>query len=182
MDAQERILEFNNKQLKVKYLIQWRPGESDCLSETVYLLKSALSASAWSYYSKIVIELLNLKNKMNETFLIPIPSRKNKNRHYHTKYFSFFLAQSLKGSVFACLKSSGALQEQKGLNLDERSGVKFEFCEEFTSRVRGAQSIILVDDIITSGSTLKSCLETLKPHLSRDCKIDIIALFSREKI
>lgn len=182
LDIHERAIDFKNQKTSAKYLIRWRSGESDCLSEVVYLLKSGLSLVAWKYYSNILAKLIDIQSDKEKTFLVPVPSRAKRGSAYHTQYFSQFLSQFLGYPVLKCLKSDGFLQSQKSLNLHDRAGAKFEFCEEFTSSVYAAQRIIFVDDIITSGSTLKACHETLKPHLSRDCKIDIIALFSREKI
>ncbi len=182
IDMHTRSLEFKHKTYGVKYLINWTPGESDCLSSVVYLLKSRWSRSAWENYGRLFAKLFDFSFAKNKTCFIPVPSGKKQKMSFHTRYFSQFLTDFYQADRLLCLKSAGHLQSQKSLRLDERSRIKFEFSEEFTSLVLAYNRVVLVDDIITSGNTIKACLETLKPHLAPSCKIEIIALFSREKI
>jgi predicted amidophosphoribosyltransferase len=182
MDTYVRMIEYNHHEYKVRYLLKWTAGESDCLSEIVYLLKSRWSKLAWHYYANIFSKLLHFEKAKSAVCCIPIPSSQRQKESYHTRYFSYFFSLFNNCDQIPCLRSQSDFQSQKSLNLGARAGVQFEIREEFTSSLFKYDQIILIDDIITSGNTITACIETLKPHLSQDCKIDIIALFSREKI
>ncbi len=81
-----------------------------------------------------------------------------------------------------CLRRPQGKTSQKKLNLADRSRIEFEFIEEFTNILCKYERVILIDDIVTSGATLSACIDVIKPNLKRGCQIDIIALFSREKV
>jgi predicted amidophosphoribosyltransferase len=185
LQLQKRTIEFQKQEYIVHFLINWIPEESDSLSEIVYLFKNRFSQPAWFYYSYAFYQLL--KFEPTEFFhqsvcIIPVPSRKKYKSSYHTTYFSKALGQLAGAPSLPCLVSTQSGVDQKKLNLNHRSKVEFEFSEEFTSQIASVDQIIFVDDIITSGSTLQAAIKAVKPYLKKSCKIDIIALFSREKI
>ncbi len=74
---------------------------------------------------------------------------------------------------FDCLQRTRATQPQAELNLKERhSNVRGAF--ECTSDLTG-QSILLVDDVMTTGATLNECARVLKLHGARHVMVAVAA-------
>jgi len=72
-----------------------------------------------------------------------------------------------------CLKRTRATQPQAELNLKERhSNVRGAF--ECTSDLTG-QSILLLDDVMTTGATLNECARVLKLHGARHVMVAVAA-------
>lgn len=167
---------------EVQSMIQWPPFKSDSISAMVYLLKSRLSRSAWNNYAQF-FDFLPLAT--SSTIYIPVPSRKINKAAFHTMHFAQALSQRFGGQVLNCLKNStktSARNNQKDQDYHGRSQVDFLFIEEFTKELSHSDRIILIDDIITTGFTLSACIEALHSAVPRSLQIDILTLFSREKI
>lgn len=113
--------------------------------------------------------------------IIPVPGHQRKEA-YHTQYFAQALAKKIQIPVVNCLRNQRQMESQKESDLRNRALAMFQFNEEFTQEISQADRVILIDDIITSGHTLKACLRALKPYLKPRSQVEIIALLSREKI
>lgn len=182
IEHSKRLLTIDKKNYVVHSIISWPPYESDSLSEIVYQLKNSFSYKSWFYYSQIFSKLVSIDvSKSKKIGIIPVPSRKSK-KSYHTGYFSRCMSTFYRSEILDCLVGQSSNKDQKMLNLNERQAVEVRFNEDFTSLITTYDHLIIVDDLITSGSTINACVLVLNNHISNDCKIDILALFSREKI
>lgn len=178
-----RVIKDQGSLFTVDFLLHWIPQESDSLSELVYLLKHRLSFLVWKFYVEKFLHF-HSKNRSSKlkTALIPIPGSRQGKTAYHTQYFAQAWQQLSQVEVVNCLKSHSEQGEQKELTLEERGLSQMSFLEDFTTGMDQYDRVILIDDIVTSGHTLKASLMALKPHLKPDCLIEIKALLSRDKI
>lgn len=178
-----RVIKDSDTFFAVDFLLHWVPQESDSLSELVYLLKHRLSFPVWKFYVEkfIHFQSQNRSSKL-KTALIPIPGSRQGKVAYHTQYFVQAWNQLSPADVLNCLRSRPEQVEQKELSLAERGQSQMSFLEDFTTEIYQYDRIILIDDIVTSGHTLKASLMAIKPHLKPSCLIEIKALLSRDKI
>lgn len=180
-----RYLDHGGKIYKINYQIDWIPEQSDSLSKLIYLLKSVSSKQAWNFYTEFFHELLDVKtcaDEKNTSYIIPLPSSSEPFKHHHTKYFSQTIMDRYHYKVVDCLRFKTARKQQKNLPVFDRSEIEICFLEEKSDEIHRAQTLILVDDVVTTGSTLKAALSALKKVVSKDCEIVILTLFSRDKV
>lgn len=163
--------------LRFRFLFRWVPGESKTLSRYVHLLKSPLAEPIWwelaRYYSH------SLSDQENIVF-VPIPSRKNRK---HSLYFAQALAQKFAGKTAPALQIKDTdTREQKRKNKQERRQIQFAMNEEFTELLRLARTIVLVDDVITTGSSYEAAYNVLKMHGVCRKNIELWTAFYRESL
>ncbi len=179
-----RKLEINDDVYEVNYLIDWIPEQSDSLSDLVYLLKTFETESSWRYYSQ-AFAILNDKFTAFchiKSAIIPIPSHQFNYNSFHTKYFSKAISEQCSIQIYDCLKIKNLGHQQKNLNSYLRRQIELSLHEDFTRKIADLQQVIIVDDIITTGSTLAAAIDVLSFYLKKDCQITILTLFSRGKI
>lgn len=163
--------------LRFRFLFHWIPGESSLLSSYVYLLKSPLAESLWHELSRYFVPPEHLKNNV---IFIPIPSRKKRK---HSLYLAQGLAEKLGGEVIEALQTSALDSlEQKQKSKTERRKITFTLNEEFTERLRLAPTIVLVDDVITTGASYEAAYNVLKNHQVCPENIELWTAFYREAI
>jgi predicted amidophosphoribosyltransferase len=169
--------------LNVISFIQWRRYQSDSLSEFIYLLKTKNSDLAWRWLVyTLEQQICQFVHPDPQVVLIPVPGSRTS---YHTNYFCSAI-QDLTGckSVYALTKSTRQ-SDQKTLTAISRKSSKFLVSEEFTERLASFKQIYLVDDIITTGATLKNISEAIREALpepkKKGLKICGLTLFYRER-
>lgn len=173
-----QVFTLAKSKLKHRYLFKWNPDESDVLSGYVHRLKSPLAKVIWKELARIFI----YQNQIvpNDRIYIPIPSSKNRK---HSLYFAAALAQKTNGHLLSALKlkKQPNAREQKTKNIAERQGVAFELCEEFTEQIAQAKMVVLVDDVITTGSSYKAAYNVLNNIGVLSENIELWTAFHRGK-
>lgn len=147
--------------IQVKSLFNWIPGDSHTLSAYAYLMKSPLSQDLWRKQAQQFITT-KLIQPSSRFIFVPIPSSKKRR---HSEFFAKSFAQILGGSVMPLLvvNQSNNHKEQKRKNRYQRTQIQFQMNEVFTTLDLTESIVILVDDIITTGSSCRNAYEALKP-------------------
>ncbi len=148
-------------------LFDWNPGESDLLSEMVYRFKSDRCLLAWRHYAGLAIKALSHEVDLKVIdYIIPVPGSKRSS--VHGRVFADLVSEIVQKPVLDILekiKSDSITVEQKSKNKNERVQNQFRLREEFTQNFDclriGHRHILLVDDIITTGSSFTQCLQVL---------------------
>lgn len=167
----------------ITYLLDWIPYESDALSHLVYLLKKRRSRFAWKDIVKNydMIKMTDGKEHL-KGLIIPVPGRDSTKSSYHTGFMSHYLSQNCGLQVLNILTFQTGVQEQKRKNKCERQLIKLAVNEEFTLQLCAADYVVLIDDIVTTGSTLAAATKAIRPYVKNHCQIVILTLFSRDII
>lgn len=104
----------------------------------------------------------NLLTEFKNFYLTPIPVSKEKllhRGHNHSYVFAQALAKTTNLKIFPGLIKIRETKDQASLNYEER---KTNLQNAFLLRQKPPKRIILVDDIKTTGATLKECGQLLK--------------------
>ncbi len=101
-------------------------------------------------------------------FAVPVPLHKSRLRertYNQSSYICRGIGEALNiQPIEKCLKRTRYTRTQTKLSIDEREeNVRnaFELNQKFSGLIRG-KNIILVDDVITTGSTILECARVLK--------------------
>lgn len=154
-----------NLEFKARFLFYWT--EDLVVSRSIYSLKNGLkSTSMYRYFA----ELIMISNFAEETFnhkifVIPVPSKKQKRDH------AYFLAKEIsiliKGEFLEALNSQNE-SHQRFKTRAERSKTKYslKFDFKFSEQDYKKSKILLIDDVITTASTIRSCRHALKKFIN----------------
>ncbi|MES2802346.1 MAG: phosphoribosyltransferase family protein [Bdellovibrionota bacterium] len=171
--------ELEKSELRFRYLFRWIPGASDVLSRYVYLLKSPLAEPLWHELARYFISLKEISINQKRIF-IPIPSRKNRK---HSLYFAEALAEQCGGVVLPLLSINAFdVIEQKAKNKEQRHKISFSVNEEFTEQLRLGQTLVIVDDVITTGASYEAAYNVLKSRVVCPKNIELWTAFHRESM
>jgi len=110
---------------------------------------------------------------------VPLHPKRIKDRGFNQ---SLFLAQGFPGAAVAreAVVRTRHTPPQVGLNPKERQdNVKGAFAVTDPARVKG-QSVLLIDDLYTTGSTVKECARVLRKAGARRVEVLTVARVSRE--
>ena len=129
---------------------------------------------------KILVILLEEKIKesnLDVDFITYVPVAKDslkKKEFNQCEYLSKELGKRLGIKSIETLKKKSKVKEQKSLSKEEREkNVQNAFYLKSYKNLEG-KSIILLDDVMTTGSTLKSCIRELKKI--KDIKIFLLTI------
>lgn len=150
--------------------MRWYPGQSDLISNYIYALKGIKAKAAWRFYAnRIAKEFLNKYD-----LIVPIPS--NKKLSQHSFYFAQCLADNLRLPCLKLLEKSPLVSTQKKLSKVNRLTIDIKKREQFTTVDISDQRILLVDDVLTTGSSFKAA----KMALELAQTTEILTLFFRD--
>lgn len=171
VDSLERL---EKSELPFRYLFSWVPGASDILSSYVYLLKSSFAEPLWFELARFFV------SPQKNLIFVPIPSRKNRK---HSLFFAQAMAEQNGGVVLPLLKiDSVGDAEQKVKNREQRHKIRFSLNEEFTEQLRSDHTLIVVDDVITTGASFEAAYNVLKTAKLCPKNIELWAAFRRESM
>ncbi|ACK42686.1 MULTISPECIES: ComF family protein [Dictyoglomus] len=113
-------------------------------------------------------KILRKKWKIDYITYVPLSYKTLKERGYNqSEYLAYFLSKSLKVAYGPLLYLKKNIKPQKTLNLKEREENMMNAFGVIENReING--NILLVDDVYTTGTTLKECTRTLKKSFNLD--------------
>ena len=162
-----------------RYLFDWGTEDPEYWKQFVYRMKSDRSLAAWNFYSNLMAKRIGCDE---DEAVAPIPGSKKTSVH------STLLAQQIScktGRPYVdnlLLRNDGRQQKHRSLyarRVERPFSLNPQALEEITMSERKSgrthRRILLVDDILTSGSSYKHCRELLKPY----CSAGIATLFYR---
>lgn len=177
LSVENESVKLEKSGLQFRYLFRWVPGASDVLSKYVYLLKSALAEPLWHELARYFLSQKQIP-RQESTVFIPIPSRK---KRMHSTYFAQALAEQSGGSVLFLLEiNSTGDGEQKVKTKEQRHRISFSLNEEITDQLRLDQTVVIVDDVITTGASFEAAYNVLKTAKVCPKNIELWAAFHRE--
>lgn len=141
---------------KLIYNFKYKPFLSD-LNKTLVEL----------FYESIIQQEIFQKAYVFKPILVPIPlhpKRLRKRGYNHAKLLSVGLSQKLNLNLIDVLERIKNTKSQFGLNLKKRKeNIKNAFILNTKYKIPNT-NVFLVDDILTTGSTLLEAAKTLKRH------------------
>jgi ComF family protein len=120
------------------------------------------------FYEGLIQKEQFYKMYTRESVFVPVPlhSSKLRKRGYNqAQKLAEGLSRKLELPVVACLTRVRNTKTQVGLTKEERQeNLKDAFAikKEFAEKAKGYQQVFLVDDVSTSGATLRECAKVLK--------------------
>lgn len=154
--------------------------EDELLQKAIHYLKYESVKKLASPLSKIYPkEVLKEVGSQEDSILIPVPSHKAKLRergYNQAELLAFELDKGLNFGVKSdILAKSRSTKSQMTLDKSERL-VNMEGAFECLKpdEVRG-KTVFLIDDICTTGTTLKECAKTLSEHNPKEIWATVIA-------
>ncbi|WP_159521486.1 ComF family protein [Erysipelothrix urinaevulpis] len=104
--------------------------------------------------------------------IIPVPSTIQANNKRGFRHMEEIVRRSGFKNIEACLKHCGE-KEQALQHFSKRQNVSNYLMLENESVIRGKR-LLLIDDILTSGETMKACVNLLKPY-AKDIRCLVIS-------
>lgn len=125
-----------------------------------------------------------LKTQSEQTLIIvPIPQSKERAREREHNQVATILQhinyQSNQKISTSLLQKTKHTATQTSLNRSERLknvARSFSCSTKEASRIEAGTTIVIVDDVVTTGSTLKEARASLAPHLPLSCTIILVAI------
>lgn len=140
------------------YGISWIPGQSDLVSHFLLALKANPSSELYLKLSLLWLGQLGRKKGLGPTVLVPIPSSRRPGQALH-------LAQAISNISGFMIWDGLVLDdstEQKRKGRKGRQLRRMDVRKNFTSKALNSQRIILIDDVLTTGATVRAALRALE--------------------
>lgn len=148
----------------IKFLISFGNAENKNLTKILVIGKETAVEIFRDFGYLLGQELIkvNFHDKFKDFYLAPVPVAKEKllqRGHNHSYVFAKALAKTTKLKIFTGLIKIRQTKDQASLSSQER---KTNLQGAFSLKEKPPTKIILVDDIKTTGTTLKECGQLLK--------------------
>lgn len=166
LGIRDRVVEASESPFgeRHQYLLEWKNGDSEYISQLVYRMKSDNSVLAWNHYADLLAARVHEAiDGRNFAAVVPIPSANTKS--VHAKLLAENLAEKLQLPMLDILQKKGGT-DQKSLSAAERAKVqnielKADAGEEFTDPASRHRKYIFVDDVLTTGESFKQAAAAL---------------------
>lgn len=157
-------------------------AEGTEIQHILHALKYSRMKSIGKVFGEIIGGEIKRRFPGSYDYAVPVPLHRAKLRE-RTYNQSEFICRGISGQLNIqplekCLKRSRYTKTQTKLSIDEREeNVRnaFELNDRYKEIIKD-KSIILVDDVITTGSTILECARVLKDNGSGDVTVCSIAL------
>jgi ComF family protein len=119
-----------------------------------------------SFFAQRVLEVIDANPVLQDAVIVPVPPRPGKIKETGWDQVDYLLKQILKQSngriVCHCLKRRKS-KVQKRLDRKERmENMKGRIFLHNAAQIAAPKTVLIIDDVITTGSTLEVCSEVLK--------------------
>lgn len=114
-------------------------------------------------YADILAEFISGSPELSGLPVVPVPPRPGKMKEKgwdQVRELSFFLSRKHHIYVFDCLTRTSWMQQKKLGRAERFSNMKGRF--SMKSAMKIPERVIVLDDLVTTGSTLDACAEALK--------------------
>lgn len=155
-------------------LCNWTDSNYELISNLILNLKGNHNHIGWKWISKHLTKQLMLKNKLpfKDVVLVPIPLTNNQRNHAN------ILAQMLSYELKLALDTTLLSYTQKPLRQtilrkQERMKIKMQ------SKLHNHRHIIIVDDVCTTGATIREAKNALKQATNQKVKFEAIGFSKR---
>lgn len=147
-------------------LFNWIPGDGAKISRLVRHLKGDHQASEWRWIARAwlgqgVWPSHRKSARAKALVLVPMPSPTGR---LHALHFARGFAEELGAEVCDYLRLDGAPAhaEQKNLRRWSRRRRRLRCREDITLSELKAKTIVLIDDVVTTGSTVRAARQALR--------------------
>jgi len=150
----------------IKYLISFGPYENEFLKMMVLLGKDGYK-EIFEDFGEIISDFLkNYNFKDYSLFFVPVTKRKLIDRGFNqSEVLAQKLAKNLNLKIFSDLVKIKDTEDQVKLDFEKRLD---NLKDVFKVKSHSPKKIILVDDVKTTGATLKECAKVLKEAGARE--------------
>ncbi len=164
-------------------LYRWQRDRNRILNRLCLKLKGTRQVRAWKYYAELFLaEWIKVEEISNNAIIVPCPAKEGQKDH------AYLFADSLShltGLPLVPLLEMIDVKEQKRLSKldrERRSSSKFRINNLIDEKISLAKPrvIYFVDDIITSGATVRAAQSKLSCLLGSQGFVKAIALIIRE--
>lgn len=166
MSLKQRTIQLEDAEISHFYLFDWIPGESDLLSSMIYQLKSNRCTKALQFYSEEMATALveKFQGRLNFNCVLPLPGSSHSS--VHSSLIAKYISEDLELLCESVFKKENGRIQQKSLSSDSRKMVRVEtkttrLSELFTRLQQDKLRPIYVDDVLTTGNTLKASIKAI---------------------
>lgn len=145
------------KSIKAYSLFDWTPNECNALSALVLALKGSAPPKVWLEYAALFVNhRMSQAVFPQDLIIVPCPSLNREKDH--AWYFAKAVSELVNRPLLQLFQRGDCHYFRKASKLDREAHLKsrLHFSENITQTTFENRNIIFIDDIITTGTTVKS--------------------------
>ena len=170
----KKPIDIKNEQMKVISICAY----STTIKQLILNFKYKKNFSCGEFLGDLIIDHIN-KNNIKFDLITYVPSTKKalKNRGFNQcKFISDFIAKKINKPVVKSLiqRQVEGLEQKKLSGVERKTNLIGVFCFANSCSIKG-KTILLIDDVITTGYTLKFCRDVLIQNEAKEVVLLTIA-------